>query len=431
MKLRFLQPWIVLVCFVIAGCKKEPIRPSEKADFTRYIAIGNSITAGYSNGGLYLDGQKVAYPNIVAEQMKLIGGGPFTSPLFSTDQANGSGYLRLAGFNADGSPNIVPVTDHLAIRGQATITGFGDVTLYTKYKGKLNNYGVPGIKLQQITYAPLGNLNPYFERLLPLDAGENSTTYLDFVTQEPFTFFSCWLGNNDALGFATSGGIDSLIPKADFAALYNLAITNFTKSGAKGVVATIPDVTVFPFFNTVTVKALVDCIKKTNPALSAIYIMALNPVSGIYVPRAATENDLVLLNFKTATLGTMVNGIPGYGLSPLNPLLSKEVLDVAEIAKEKEYLLNYNSTVKAVASIFKLAVFDSYEYLNKITAGLVIDGVPVNGAFITGGIFSLDGVHLTPRGNAIAANQFIAAINDTYHSNLAPVNVSMYPGIIP
>jgi hypothetical protein len=97
----------------------------------------------------------------------------------------------------------------------------------TKYTGDINNYGVPGIKLQQIMYAPYGNLNGYFERLLPGAPPTNNTTYLDFVTAKDFTFFTDWLGNNDALGYATSGGAaDALTDKTQFAQLYTLSIAN-------------------------------------------------------------------------------------------------------------------------------------------------------------------------------------------------------------
>ena len=161
---------VTLALFGLAGCKPEINHPAPSkgtADFSRYIAIGNSLTAGYADGGLYLQGQQNSYPSIVANQMKSVGGGVFNQPLFTTAQLNGSGYLSLTGFNADGTPITTPVTTNLAIRGQYAVPGFGNVILYTKYTDDIENYGVPGIKLEQITYAPLGDLNGYFERLLP------------------------------------------------------------------------------------------------------------------------------------------------------------------------------------------------------------------------------------------------------------------------
>ena len=191
--------YLIIGLVWLAACKPDINTPKPSrgsADFSRYIAVGNSLTAGYADDGLYLAGQLVSYPSIIAQQMQAVGGGTFTQPLFSTSQANGSGYLQLTGFTAAGTPITTPVTTNLAIRGILPVPGFGNVTLYTKYTGELNNYGVPGIKLLNITYAPYGNLNGYFERLLPGNAPTNTTTYLSFITAKPFTFFSNWLGNN-------------------------------------------------------------------------------------------------------------------------------------------------------------------------------------------------------------------------------------------
>jgi hypothetical protein len=192
--MKNLKHYIYIVAGLVwlSACKPnvDTFKPSKGgADFTRYISVGNSLTAGYADGGLYLAGQMVSYPSIMAQQMQAVGGGSFTQPLFSSAQANGSGYLQLTGFTATGTPITAPVTTDLAITGIANIPGFGPVTLYTKYSGDLNNYGVPGLKLEQITYAPLGNLNGYYERLLPGAEGTHDTPYLSFITAKSFTIF--------------------------------------------------------------------------------------------------------------------------------------------------------------------------------------------------------------------------------------------------
>ncbi|GGB08451.1 SGNH/GDSL hydrolase family protein [Mucilaginibacter rubeus] len=436
MKTFKLHIYIVAGLLLLGACKPEIHTPKPSAgsvDFSRYIALGNSLTAGYADGGLYLAGQQVSYPSIIGKQMQSVGGGAFTQPLFSTAQANGSGYLSLTGFNADGTPITTPVTTNLAVRGLLPVPGFGNVTLYTKYTGDINNYGVPGIKLMHITYAPYGNLNGYFERLLPGNAPTNSTTYLDFVMSKPFTFFSNWLGNNDALSYATSGGAgDVLTDKNTFAALYNVLINTLTAKGQKGVVATVPDVTSIPYFNTITVSAILAGVQKANPNAKALYINAL--VSGsTYAPRVATPNDLIVLTFPTSKIGqlvaTPVGNLP-YGLTPYTPIDNQYVLDEKEVALTGDYVTSYNTTIKSVAAAKGLAVFDAYTFLQNIKLnGMVVDGVSVNSNYISGGLFSLDGVHLTPRGYAIVANEFIKAINDKYNSSIPQVNISDYNGV--
>jgi len=442
--MKFLKQHLYIIAglLLITACKPEIKTPKPthgSVDFSRYISIGNSLTAGYSNGGLYLQGQQNSYPSIIAQQMQSVGGGVFNQPLFSSAQANGSGYVQITGFNADGTPIITPVTTNLAVRGQYTVPGFGNVILYTKFSGDIENYGVPGLKLEQITYAPLGNLNRFYERLLPNDAPTNNTPYLAFVTAKPFTFFSNWLGNNDALLYAVSGGAgDVLTDETLFAQLDNYLISTLTAKNAngvspKGVVATVPDVTSIPYFNTVTVGAIVAGVQKQAPSVKGIYINAL--VSGTtYAPRLATASDLIVLTFPTSMVGKPVNTPYGplpYGLTPVTPIDNQYVLDVNEVALVREHVLSYNSTIKSVAAANGLAVFDAYTFLNNVQKyGLMEDGIGFNSAFVTGGIFSLDGVHLTPRGYAIVANEFIKAINAKYGSNIPLANIAGYTGLL-
>ena len=424
---------------LLASCKHETApKPLSHgtADFSTYIAVGNSLTAGYSNGGLTLASQLVSYPNIVAGQMETVGGGAFAQPLFSASQANGSGYLELDGFNADGVSTTQMVTTDLAVRGTISIAGYGNVTLYTKYTGAINNFGVPNIKLRDITNPNYGNINGFFERLLPGNAPNNTTTYLNFITQKPFTFFSNWLGNNDAFAYALAGGSsDTLTDKTTFSLLYNQLITKLTASGQKGVVATIPDVTIIPYFNTITVSSILTVLKRANPSVSGIYINALNSesISGTYHARLATTQDLITLTFNPAKIGQMVatsNGQQPYGLSPYAPIENQYVLDANEVLLIKDYINSYNQTIKVAAAAKGLALYDAYAFFNQITyEGLLINGETLDSDYISGGIFSLDGVHLTARGYAANANQIINAINSTYGSTIPTVDVLSYKGL--
>jgi hypothetical protein len=284
-----------------------------------------------------------------------------------------------------------------------------------------------------ITVQSYGNLNGYYERLLPGSEGTHTTSYLDFITAKPFTFFSNWLGNNDALSYATSGGAgDVLTDKATFAGLYNLLIGRLTAGGAKGVVGTIPDVTSIPYFNTITVGAVLGAVQKANPQVQAIYINAL--VSGTtYAPRVATAKDLIVLTFPTNKIGIPISTPYGnlpYGLTPYTPIENEFVLDANEVALTQDYVQSYNATIRSIAVAKGLAVFDAYTFLNNVKEqGLVKDGISLNSNYISGGIFSLDGVHLTPRGYAIVADEFIKAINAKYGSTIPLANVSDYSGI--
>lgn len=426
--------YILAAFAALASCRPKIDSPTPSrgtADFSRYISVGNSLTAGYADGGLYLAGQQNSYPSIIAAQMASVGGGTFSQPLFSSAQANGSGYIKLTGFDASGNPITTQVTSNLAYVGQATVPGYGTVNLLAKYTGNIDNYGVPGIKLNDIQNPYYGDVNPFFERMFTATSPAISTSYLDFVTAKPFTFFTNWLGNNDALAYATSGGAGDVLTDMNvFNSTYSLLIARLTANGAKGVCATIPDVTTIPYFTTVTVPLVLAGVQKANPTVQALYINA-RTASGSYAPRPATASDLIVLTFPTSKIGTTTSTNPyPYGLHPLNPIETQYVLDAGEIALVKQYVLSYNNSIKLIAQSKGLAVFDAFTFLTNVKAnGLVVNGVSLSSSYISGGIFSLDGVHLTPRGYAIVADEMIKVINSTYGSSIPLANVASYNGV--
>ncbi|AZI26046.1 G-D-S-L family lipolytic protein [Pedobacter sp. G11] len=419
MKKYILNSFFAAVLLFAASCKPEIDTPAGtsagQANFGKYISVGNSLTAGFADGGLYLEGQKVAYPNLLAAQMASVGGGLFTSPFFADAQANGSGYLNLSAL-VNGSPTLSNVTTNLAYR---------DATHLAKYSGEIQNLGVPGMRVDLAFAAPYSAANMYMERLLT-DSQVGTTTYFQFIQGRNHTFFSLWLGNNDALGWATNGGVTTdatnvLTDKATFSMLFSNLVNALTAGGQKGVVGTIPDVTAVPYFNTVTVPALLAAAKAINPAAVAVFIQTATGV------RAATSEDLIRLPFQSA--GLFGTGTIPYGLDPRNPIANNWVLDKDEVIRVKDYVNSYNSTIKSLANSKGLAIADTYTYLNLVKAGVAIQGININSAFITGGAFSLDGVHLTPRGNAVIANVFIDAINGKYASTIPTIDITKYRGV--
>lgn len=149
---------------IVSGNTQGPKKP----DFSRYIAVGNSITAGFTNGGLYREGQQVSYVSLLAGQLQMAGG-TFRQPLFSEEQKNGSGYLFLKGFDEKGNPITQRVSTMLAIRG---IGQDGNTPLLTAFHEPVDNLGIPGIRVADVRTEGYGfnnpqGFNPFFERLLP------------------------------------------------------------------------------------------------------------------------------------------------------------------------------------------------------------------------------------------------------------------------
>ena len=146
-----------------------------------------------------------------------------------------------------------------------------------------------------------------------------------------------------------------------------------------------------------------------------------NPPSNPTGLRAATENDLILL-----TASSYLGAEAAAGRPPLLP--ESYVLDPSEQAKVEAAIAAYNDVLQTEADS-KYAYVDMNGFFNQVIGGYVNQGVSYDARFILGGAFSLDGVHLTQRGYALAANEFIKTINAKYNSNLPYVDVNSYKGI--
>ncbi len=454
----------------VAACNPEIESPGFNRgdlDLNRYIAIGNSLTAGYADGGLYRDAQINSYPNILAQQFQVVGGGEFEQPLFAENQRNGTGYLRFAGFTATGSPNLVPVTSNLAIRSINPL-------LYAKYVGDPQNLGVPGIKLRDIMVQGYGSTqgNPHFERLLQ-EGEAASTTYFDKVRNSNATFFSSWLGNNDVLAYATSGGgsssaANAITPVNNFSATYGSLLAELTANNRKGVLVTIPNVTSAPFFTVVgpVVKASLRAAQQQNPNIPGLVALTGTGNQRIVVPVASIrsvegttvqgtallpltassyagligrptgrfwrENTTSQAQLAATLLALSIDTLQPFGLSSGNPWPSPLLLDDTELNNIKTATDAYNAFIIQEGQTRNLAVCDIRPLLDRANApgGIVLEGTNATGAFVTGNIFSLDGIHLTPRGYAIVANEIIRAINTKYNANIPTVRAVNYRGVV-
>lgn len=257
--LRLKYIWALSLIVVLASCEQgkydlEPEIPIEldpgEADFTRYVAVGNSATAGISDGALFIASQEGSFANLLAEKMALANGGEFTTPWMNDN----TGGLLLAGNPIEGpfDPRLFFDGCGLSYLPETPTTDVTDIK-----PGPYNNMGVPGAKSFHLLapgYGNIGNLalglaNPYFVRM----ASEPDARVLDDALAINSTFFSLAIGTNDVLGYASSGGdgTDPITNKAIFDGSFGAVLGALSASGAKGVVANIPNVLDFPFFTTV------------------------------------------------------------------------------------------------------------------------------------------------------------------------------------
>ena len=488
--------YMALAAVALTACEPELDNPIDEAgfytagevDLSNYVAVGNSLTAGYADGALYLTGQENSYPNIMAGQFALAGGGEFTQPLVNDNfgglLANGeqitANRFVLTGSVVDGVPTP---------GGPTPLAGAPTTEISNTLVGPFNNMGVPGAKSFHLVSENYGNIagvstgaaNPYFTRFA---SSPSATVIGDAVAQNP-SFFSLWIGNNDILSFATSGGIgvdqtgnldpstygsNDITDPNVFASVYSQMVGALSASASGGILVNIPDITTIPYFTTVPYNAVpldaataaganqayvayngaiaqygaLGLISAEEAAARRINFQAgqnavvildenlsplVNPVDGSQIPplRQATADDLLVLT-SSSVIGTLADpSDPTSVLGVGAPLSDQFVLTTDEQAMVSVAQASYNATISALAAANDLILIDAESALRQVfNGGIAYDGGVLTSIFATGGAFSLDGVHPTERGYAYIANLMINAINSKYGATIPVVNIGDY-----
>jgi lysophospholipase L1-like esterase len=408
------------------------------ADFKRYVAIGNSLTAGMGDGALYREGQDNSYPKMLSEQFKLAGGGAFNIPYMDDGGGNdgSDNPRRILGFvipcNSN-TPALSPVYDPA-----------GSTALNKPLnEGPYNLIGVPGARAIDANLGLYSFLNPFLRRFC---VSPGVSTMLSEAMRANPTFFTMWLGSNDVLAYALAGAVPqvnilspALSDTASLRSALTLIADSLTHFGAKGAIANVPDVTSVPYFNTIPWNGVVLSKGKAD-TLNGIYQLSNLPgitwhegangfliVDSSAAPyvRHATAGDLILLSTPSDSLKC-----GQWGVSPARPLGDAYVLEAGEIALIQLYTTKYNETIRNIATQYGLALVDINTYLKSVLSGITYNGINLNATFVTGGAFSLDGVHPNPRGYAMIANEFIRSINAKYGSTIPYVDATKYRGIL-
>ncbi|MFL6234253.1 MAG: SGNH/GDSL hydrolase family protein [Thermoanaerobaculia bacterium] len=394
------------LALLVAGAAFGQTVNTGTANFATYVAMGDSLTAGFSSGALLQRYQVNSYPALIYRQAtgKTTG---FEQPLVSNPGlgSGGHGVLVLQGL----LPTVIAPTPS---QGQPI-----NLTLPRPY----NNLAVPGATLHDLLTKTQSTSSGDPTDLVLRHLGGGTTQLQQALLLKP-TFVTLWIGNNDALAAATSGiaieGV-TLTPTDQFNTDYNTVITAITATNAKMAVANIPDVTSIPFVTTIP-RFLV------NPRTNQLVLINGNPVPLIGPNGPLQAGDFVLLT-ASAELA-QGRGIPVAAGGTGQPLSDNAVLSAAEVATIKAHVDAYNNTIRTAANAKGLAFVDANALLRDLaTNGIAVGGIDFSSAFLTGGVFGYDGVHPTAFGYAYIANQFIDAINTTYGGDIPEVD--LYPFI--
>jgi len=448
-----------------------PALTSGSADFSYYVALGASFSAGVSSGSLFIKSQEYSFPNSLAGAFSNAGGGFFEQP-YVNDNIGGLLY---------GGTQIVAPRLYFTGAGIARLDATPTTEVTTILTGPFNNMGVAGAKsfhfvapgYGNLAGVPLGLANPYFARMA---SSPNATVLEDAVSQNGTFFTISVMGGNDVLAYATSGGIgkdqtgnfdpstygpNDITDPNVFASVESGIVAALTANGAKGVLSNVAYVTDLPYFTTVPFDAVpldAGTAALLNGAFAeynggVLYVESLGYISAeeraartitfsagqnavtlvdkdltdlsplgcvVCLPsyRQATSDDLVLLP-ASAIIGTLVNDNPQLINGVSVPLEDKLVLTHLETQNVLTATDAYAAVVEGLAVQHDLAYVDLRAILAEAASptGIMFDDFNMSTQLIFGGLVGLDGVHLTARGYALMANKFLEAIDTTYGSN--------------
>lgn len=383
---------LLLALVLLAGCRDRDVN---------LVVVGDSLSAGHQNSCLVASSQEHGYAKVLADQagvdlaLPLVGG--LGAPPCLTIAVTGNPLTvgpvadpnNPANWGTRIDPTVQP-TD-LAVPGARTLDILSpDVDEF--FFGTILGY-------------PFGILN---ELVLNVPAKEPRQSMVDqaeallAASDKDHDAVVYWIGNNDALWAAIAGSDQLLTPLPYFQYAYNEGLSRLAASGAKLIVANVPDVTVIP------------------------HLWPAEKATGLFnVPLAAVEDAL---NLHPGDYVTM-SGLAALAASLTNPtgpfeLPDNAVTSAAEIAVIQQTIDSYNAFIAAEAQAYGAALVDINGLLNDVHA----NGYQVGDQTITtdycGGVFSLDGIHPTNTGYAVTANAFIDAINARFHTYIPKADVA-------
>jgi lysophospholipase L1-like esterase len=380
-----------------------PVTPAGGEIFQRYVAIGNSITAGFQSNGINDSTQRQAYPLLLARAM----GTRYAYPALAMP----------------GCPAPIADTQTGALVGQVGTTlpppcaarVAGSVTEI------LNNVAVPGARVLDPTS--------------PTDASNALTTFvLGGKTQvqraldaEP-TFVTIWIGNNDVLQAGLSGIlVPGVVPglagirstQAQFQAAYD-ALTSQLVAGApevKGVLLGVAQVSNLP---SMSLGGLIAASPTIQGGLTAA---AGKPVT--VLPNCTGSASLVnvpqlIQAIRSNTHPAVLSCEPGAVTPPVGDVF---VLDLAEQVTLGGAIAAYNAYISSRADALGFGFWDPNPlFVAKRATGEIPPFPNLASPTATfGPLISLDGVHPTGEAHRLIANELIDVINAKYGTTLTAV----------
>ncbi|MGH7638822.1 MAG: SGNH/GDSL hydrolase family protein [Gemmatimonadaceae bacterium] len=429
---------LTALAFAAAGCFDDDNndvlgpRPAD-ALFRSYVALGNSITAGFQSGGINDSTQRRAYPVLLGAQM---------DTRFAYPSLAGRGCAPpIANFLTQARVGTGSTSSTCDLRNPAS-------------SGLINNLGVPGATVADLTAETGSSASNILTSLIL-----GGQTQVERALQAQPTFASIWIGNNDVLvpaitGFLspTPGASPGIPSQTAFEAEYEEAMDQLLAGAPnlEGVLVGAVNVTAAPIL--FPVAAL-----QTNPAFLGGFDQASGRVPASTDPFKAgpltidancSTAPTTLVSFRLASeIARFRNDTNATGQPPKDPATrvghpphiacgvsgtpwpapvgEAGILTTTEQATLVAAVNGYNTYIAAKADELGWAYMNPNVLLDSLRTAGQIPVAPnlASGTATFGTWVSLDGVHPSNTTHRALTNHLIDAINATYNTSLERISV--------
>ncbi|UCD25620.1 MAG: hypothetical protein JSW51_06825 [Gemmatimonadota bacterium] len=418
---RFVAGALVAATLIVSACDKESLQPPTASNvsfgaqplFTRYVAMGNSITSGIQSAGINDSLQLLAYPVLLASQMGLE---------IPTRTVSWTSEWNVPLMRGPGCP--APYTD---LWTQTRLGGTAsDDCAYrsTPIPTFINNVAYAGATaLEQTTY---------YDPAIPPSVTDVFRTFLlggstpfEVVKKMQATFVTVWSGStdiDDALTDETNPGDPSLYPDVPtFTSWYTALMDslNTLESLEGGVLIGAVNVTSAPYVSPGGAYFLAS----QQPPLDAFLTVLPNCLATEPIPGTALSAPVyVPFHYGAPIMGAASAGVP----TTLDCSVD-EVISAVEARDMIVTVAGYNAAIEAAADARGWPYWDpnvlllALQQQDPSSIRLFPAYSPADPQHDTepfGWALSLDGLHPSSRAHGLIADALIIVINTAYSAGI-------------
>jgi hypothetical protein len=219
-----------------------------------------------------------------------------------------------------------------------------------------------------------------------------------------------------------------------FYADYDSILQTSISTSASGALINVPDITTFPFFHIIPAnglhivsQGLVDTLNYLYPSLT--HEKAFDTGYNYFIVQDHNGNTRQAVPGELILGTTPLDSILCAGWGSITPIPEQYVLTTEELQQIHTAIENFNAFIFSKAQLHHLAYVNMNTYLTSFPTGFTYNGIKYTTQYISGGTFSLDGIHPTQRGYALLANKIITTINEHYGSTMPQTDANKYHGI--